>query len=65
MKNSTEKYSKYFYNKLQELKINSHYKKENIITSKQSSLLRVKNKKNILNFCSNNYLGLSSNKILE
>tara|TARA_Y100000588_G_C14116920_1_gene865579 strand:+ start:50 stop:1261 length:1212 start_codon:yes stop_codon:yes gene_type:complete len=65
MNKIAEKFSKYYYSKLQELKINADYKKENIITSKQSSLFTIKNKKNILNLCSNNYLGLSNNKILE
>ncbi len=36
------------------------YKKERIITSKQASFITVKNSdKKILNFCANNYLGLS------
>ena len=65
MNKTAEKFSKYYCSKLQELKINGNYKKENIIASKQSSLITIKNKKNILNLCSNNYLGLSNNKILE
>ena len=33
---------------------------ERIITSPQSSVINTKNQKNIINLCSNNYLGLSS-----
>ena len=36
------------------------YKNERIITSPQSSVINTKNQKNIINLCSNNYLGLSS-----
>ena len=36
------------------------YKNERIITSPQSSVINTNNQKNIINLCSNNYLGLSS-----
>ena len=39
------------------------FKNERIITSQQSSEI-IANKKNVVNFCSNNYLGLSNNKEL-
>ena len=42
------------------------YKSERIITSPQSSVINTNNQKNIINLCSNNYLGLSSNpSVLE
>ncbi|MBH75970.1 MAG: glycine C-acetyltransferase [Flavobacteriales bacterium] len=44
---------------LNNLKEDGLYKEERIITSPQSGNIRVKNQK-VLNFCSNNYLGLSS-----
>jgi glycine C-acetyltransferase len=37
------------------------YKKERIITTPQSALIATDNGKEVLNFCANNYLGLSSN----
>jgi glycine C-acetyltransferase len=36
------------------------YKQERVITSAQGTLLQTTQKKNVLNFCANNYLGLSS-----
>lgn len=37
------------------------YKKERIITTPQGAEIRVANGKEVLNFCANNYLGLSNN----
>ena len=42
------------------IKKNGLYKSERLITSKQDTLISVSNKDNILNFCANNYLGLSN-----
>src|SRR5690606_26483039 len=40
-------------------------KRERIITSSQSSSIRIQNRsKEVLNFCANNYLGLANNKEL-
>ena len=42
------------------------YKSERIITSPQNSVINTNNQKNIINLCSNNYLGLSSDpSVLE
>lgn len=38
------------------------YKKERIIVSPQNASIRTDNGKEVLNFCANNYLGLSDNK---
>tara|TARA_B100000963_G_scaffold82392_1_gene70179 strand:+ start:645 stop:1829 length:1185 start_codon:yes stop_codon:yes gene_type:complete len=46
-------------NSLNNIKEDGLYKEERIITSPQSGNITVKNQK-VLNFCSNNYLGLSS-----
>ena len=40
------------------------YKNERIITSPQSSKIDTKNQENIINLCSNNYLGLSSHPLV-
>jgi len=46
---------------LEELKEQGLYKSERIITSSQSSKIKVGEGKEVLNFCANNYLGLANN----
>ena len=42
------------------------YKKERIITSPQAAEITIEGGKTVLNFCANNYLGLSSHpKVIE
>ena len=53
------KYSNLFKNIIVETKNQGLYKTERIIQSTQSSLITVDDNE-VLNFCSNNYLGLSS-----
>lgn len=48
-------------NELQNIKNDGLFKTERIITSQQSAEIEA-NGKNLLNFCANNYLGLSNNK---
>ena len=45
---------------IDDIKKNGLYKSERLITSKQETSISVSNKNNILNFCANNYLGLSN-----
>ncbi|MCL2556056.1 MAG: glycine C-acetyltransferase [Firmicutes bacterium] len=45
---------------LQEIKEAGLWKEERIITSKQSNIIDTNKVKGVLNFCANNYLGLSS-----
>lgn len=45
---------------LQALKDNNLYKKERIITSPQGAVIRTVEAGEVINFCANNYLGLSS-----
>ena len=47
-------------NELKIIKDQGLYKKERLIYSPQSSNILVENQKSVLNFCSNNYLGLSN-----
>jgi glycine C-acetyltransferase len=45
---------------LQEITDAGLYKKERIITSPQNALIRLEDGREVINFCANNYLGLSS-----
>ena len=47
---------------LQDIKDNGLYKKERIITSPQDAVIKISTGEEVINFCSNNYLGLSSNE---
>jgi len=49
-------------NELEEIKDNGLYKKERIITSPQDTEITISTGEKVINFCANNYLGLSSNK---
>ena len=46
---------------LQNIKEAGLYKNERIITTPQSAVIKLNNGKEVLNFCANNYLGLSDN----
>ncbi|HMQ07293.1 MAG TPA: glycine C-acetyltransferase [Saprospiraceae bacterium] len=47
-------------NEIDELKSQGLYKRERIITTPQSARIRTADQREVLNFCANNYLGLSS-----
>ncbi|KAA3624642.1 MAG: glycine C-acetyltransferase [Flavobacterium sp.] len=47
---------------LEEIKENGLFKKERIITSPQDAVITISTGEKVINFCANNYLGLSSNK---
>ncbi len=47
-------------NQLEEIKENGLFKKERVITNPQGALICVSTGEEVLNFCANNYLGLSS-----
>ena len=44
---------------IQEIKDKGLYKTERIITSPQSAVIKISTGEEVINFCSNNYLGLS------
>jgi len=48
-------------NELKEIKEAGLYKKERIITSSQDAVIKVSSGEEVINFCANNYLGLSNN----
>lgn len=45
---------------IQEIKDNGLYKKERVITSPQDAVIKISTGEEVINFCANNYLGLSS-----
>ena len=45
---------------IQDIKDNGLYKKERIITSPQDAVIKISTGEEVINFCANNYLGLSS-----
>ena len=47
---------------IQEIKDNGLYKKERIIISPQDAVIKISTGEEVINFCANNYLGLSNNK---
>ena len=47
---------------LQEIKDNGLFKKERIITAPQDAVITISTGEEVVNFCANNYLGLSSHK---
>ena len=47
---------------LKEIEAAGLYKKERIITTAQDAVIKVSTGEEVINFCSNNYLGLSNNK---
>ena len=51
-------------NELESIKNAGRYKSERIIESSQSSEILVNQGKEVLNFCANNYLGLSSHPLV-
>ena len=56
------KLKEYLQEEIQQIKDNGLYKKERIITSPQDAEIKISTGEEVINFCANNYLGLSSNK---
>ncbi|MCL2255437.1 MAG: glycine C-acetyltransferase [Firmicutes bacterium] len=55
-------YKQKFQNILNEIEENGLYKRERVITTKQGAMVDTTEVKGVLNFCANNYLGLSANE---
>ncbi len=53
---------KHLQKELQEIKEAGLYKSERIITSSQDAVIKISTGEEVINFCANNYLGLSNNK---
>lgn len=59
-----KQFQKYLQSELDKIHADGLYKNERIIVSPQSAKIRIEPSQEILNFCANNYLGLSDNKEL-
>lgn len=62
--NTYSNFQKYLQNELADIQSAGLYKNERIIVSPQGASIRVSTGQEVLNFCANNYLGLSDNKEL-
>ncbi|MFV0522437.1 MAG: glycine C-acetyltransferase [Mangrovibacterium sp.] len=62
--NSYSSFQKHLKDELSSIKSAGLYKNERIIVSPQGAAINVNNGQEVLNFCANNYLGLSDNKEL-
>lgn len=61
-----QQFSRYLEDQLQQLEAAGLYKKEREITSPQDSHITIADGREVVNFCSNNYLGLANNpEIIE
>ncbi len=54
------KIKEYLKEELKQIEEDGLYKKERIITSQQDAVIKLSDGKEVINFCANNYLGLSS-----
>ncbi|HEY9165060.1 MAG TPA: glycine C-acetyltransferase [Candidatus Kryptonia bacterium] len=60
------KFQEYLRDQLNSIRDGGMYKEERIIASAQGPVIRLKDGREVLNFCANNYLGLSSHpKVVE
>ncbi len=60
------KIKRHLQKELQEIKEAGLYKSERIITSSQDAVIKLNTGKEVINFCANNYLGLSNNpKVIQ
>ena len=62
--NTYSSFQKYLQNELADIESAGLYKNERIIVSPQGAAIKVGTRQEVLNFCANNYLGLSDNKEL-
>ncbi len=58
------KFQEFLEGELKSIKAAGTYKNERVIVSPQYSVIKLENGKEVLNFCANNYLGLSNSKEL-
>ena len=51
---------KYLQNEISEIQDSGLFKKERIITTPQDAVIKISTGQEVINFCANNYLGLSN-----
>ncbi|MFZ1081350.1 MAG: glycine C-acetyltransferase [Candidatus Kryptoniota bacterium] len=60
------KFQEHLSEEIKSIRENKLYKEERIIVSQQGAIIKLKDGRDVLNFCANNYLGLSSHlKVIE
>ena len=59
-----DKFQKHLEAELENIRVSGLYKEERIITTPQQAKIKINSGQEVLNFCANNYLGLSDNKEL-
>ncbi|GHU62144.1 2-amino-3-ketobutyrate coenzyme A ligase [Bacteroidia bacterium] len=59
-----KKFQEYLIKELEDIRSAGLYKEERVIASSQSVAIKLESGQEVLNFCANNYLGLSDNKNL-
>ncbi|AGY52713.1 Putative 8-amino-7-oxononanoate synthase/2-amino-3-ketobutyrate coenzyme A ligase [Bacteroidales bacterium CF] len=57
-------FQKHLSQELQNIESAGLYKRERVITTSQQATIKVSTGQEVINFCANNYLGLSNNKVL-
>lgn len=57
-----DRYLSYLRSTLDDIRAAGFYKSERVITSPQSSDIRLASGRDVLNFCANNYLGLADDQ---
>ena len=62
--NTYSNFQKYLQDELADIQSAGLYKNERIIVSPQGAAIKISTRQEVLNFCANNYLGLSDNKEL-
>ena len=60
-----DKFKTHLENEINDIKKSGLYKEERIITSPQGPEIKLNTGQTVLNFCANNYLGLSNNNLLK
>lgn len=60
-----QEYQQFLHHELQNIEEAGLYKNERVILSPQGAAIRVADGKEVLNFCANNYLGLSNSPVLR
>ncbi|HNZ80837.1 MAG TPA: glycine C-acetyltransferase, partial [Bacteroidales bacterium] len=58
-----EKFKEFLSNELESIRASGLYKDERVIHSPQAANIKLADNREVLNFCANNYLGLSNHPL--